>query len=42
MHIKKILLILLLLYYSVSLAQAGTTLSPDSGHSNQKQINDAL
>ena len=42
MHIKKILLILLLLYYSISLAQAGTTLSPDGGHSNQKQITEAL
>ena len=42
MHIKKILLIMLLLYYSVSLAQAGTTLSPDGGHSNQKQITEAL
>jgi len=42
MHIKKILLIFLLLYYSISLAQAGTTLSPGGGHSNQKQITEAL
>lgn len=42
--IRKIILLLLLIWYSVELAQAGEqfVLSPDSGHSNQKQINEAL
>lgn len=43
-NLKKIIFILLLILYSVGLAQAGEqiTLSPDSGHSNQEQINKAL
>ncbi|MDD2286989.1 MAG: hypothetical protein PHQ11_16505, partial [Paludibacter sp.] len=43
-NLKKIIFILLLILYSVGLAQAGEqiTLSPDSGHSNQNQINAAL
>lgn len=42
--IRKIILLILLIWYSVELAQAGEqfVLSPDSGHSNQKQINEAL
>lgn len=43
-NLKKIIFILLLILYSVGLAQAGEqiTLSPDSGHSNQNPINEAL
>jgi hypothetical protein len=42
--IRKIVLLLLLFWYSVELAQAGEqiVLSPQDGHSNQRQINDAL
>lgn len=42
--IRKIILLLLLIWYSVGLAQAGEqiTLSPDGSHSNQNQINEAL
>lgn len=43
-NLKNIIFILLLILYSVELAQAGeqTTLSPDGSHSNQNQINQAL
>ena len=43
-NLKKIIFLLLLILYSVELAQAGEqiTLSPDGGHSNQNQINEAL
>lgn len=43
-NLKIIIFILLLILYSVELAQAGEqiSLSPDSGHSNQNQINEAL
>lgn len=42
--IRKIVLLLLLFWYSVELAQAGEqiVLSPQDGHSNQNQINRAL
>ena len=42
--IRKIILLILLIWYSVELAQAGEqiTLSPDGSHSNQNQINEAL
>jgi hypothetical protein len=42
--IRKIVLLLLLFWYSVELAQAGEqiVLSPQDGHSNQNQINEAI
>lgn len=42
--IRKIVFLFLVFLYAVQLVQAGeqTTLSPDSGHSNQVQINEAL
>jgi len=44
MQKRRLLLILLIILYSLQLAHATayTTLSPDGGHSNQKQINEAL
>lgn len=42
--IKKLMFLFLVILYSVELAHAGEqiTLSPDGGHSNQNQINEAL